>query len=117
MNSFNKVIAPPATSMVSKFQKPLQICTSWSQIQDQEDINASILIPGNISSQKQVCYQVCNLQPTFANFRTYLYNNINLHQPSNKEYNLANLMNMQFDAIRRNDHIAAHRFQQLINNF
>ena len=36
-------------------------------------------------------------------------------RPSNYEYNLANLMNLQFDAINRRDFTAAQRLSTLIN--
>ena len=116
MNSFNKVIAPPQTNMVSGINKPLPICTSWNQIQTQEDINASIMIPGNISSQNKKCFEVSNLQNTFDKYRDSLNNNINYSQPSNKEFNLAKLMNMRFDAVRDGNYMAATRFQHLIND-
>lgn len=113
MNSFNKVIAPPKTH----FTLPLPICRNWNQIEAQELIGSSIMIPGNVPSAAHYsCFPVNNFQHHMDSYRTYLFCNTQYQNPSNRNYNLANLMNMQHNAIRRGDYIAARRFQLLINN-
>lgn len=113
MNSFNKVIAPPK----KHFTLPLPICRNWNQIEVQEQNGSSIMIPGTATHTEHAsCFHVNHFQHHMDSYRTYLFCNTQYQNPSNRNYNLANLMNMQHNAIRRGDYIAARRFQLLINN-
>ena len=114
MSSFSKVIQPKNASFFTT-QQPLRIC-SFDAIDDNETIGASIPIPGLIDTTLKCC-DSCNLKNGFAMYIKDLHlRNASLIPPSNYEYNLANLMNLHFDAIRRRDFTAAKRFQLLINN-
>ena len=76
-------------------------------------------MPGTIDTQ-QISVDPRTFQSGFASYINELHARnahfINTHSstPTNYEYNIANLMNLQFDAIRRNDNAAAKRFQILI---
>jgi hypothetical protein len=113
MSSFSKVIQPKNASFFTTHQ-PLRIC-SFDSIDDNETIGASIPIPGLIDTTLK-CSGTCNLKNGFAMYIKDLHlRNASLIRPSNYEYNLANLMNLHFDAINRRDFIAANRLSTLIN--
>lgn len=117
MSSFSKVIQPKSASFF-RTQQPLSIC-SFDAIDDNDTIGASIPIPGLIDTTLKCC-DSCNLKNGFAMYIKDLHlRNASLiasNTPSNYEYNLANFMNLKFDAISRGDLHAAMRIQLLINN-
>ena len=118
MTSFSKVIQPKSASFF-KTPQPIQIC-SFNSLEDNEHIGAAIPMPGHFSTN-QACLDARRIKYGFSMYIQELHasNALLLNKPtspSNHEYNLANLMNLHFDAIRRRDFIAANRFQLLINN-
>lgn len=121
MSSFSKVIQPePITSFVT--YQPLQVC-GWTDKDDNDDIGSSISIPGKIDVTKK-CIDPRIFRPGLTLYIQHLHtqNALLLNKqrvstpPTNYEYNLANLMNLQFDARKRGDFRAVQRFQQHINN-
>jgi len=118
MSSFSKVIQPKPASFF-KTPQPIQIC-SFNSLEDNELIGATIPIPGQFSTN-QACLDTRRIKSGLSMYIKELHacNAQLLNKPttpSNHEYNLANLMNLHFDAINRGDFSAANRFQLLINN-
>lgn len=120
MNSFSKVIQPKPASFFNT-NKPLWIC-GFHDADSNDAIGSSISIPGNFDVDMK-CVDARVFQPGLSYFINDLH--ARNHQliskqrtskpPTNYEYNLANLMNLHFDARTRGDFNAAHRFQQHIN--
>lgn len=120
MSSFSKVIQPKPASFF-KTHQPLHIC-SFNSLDDNDLIGAGIPIPGNFETSIK-CENPHHLKIGLSMYIKDLHarNAVLLKQPRynqppcNYNYNIANLMNLQFDARKRGDFIAVKRFQQLIN--
>ena len=121
MSSFSKVIQPKNASFFTTHQ-PLRIC-SFDSIDDNDTIGASIPIPGLIDTTLK-CGDTRRIKSGLSMYikDLHLRNAYLIQQtlrdirPSNHEYNLANLMNLHFDAINRGDFTAAQRLSTLINH-
>ena len=137
MTSLSKTVHPPKKTLFHTPQT-LAMC-SFDELDDNEKIGASIPLPGQFNTTKHC---VDSLRYTSglsqytrelqANNKILLSNprivtsliithkpNIrhcnNYIQPTNNQYNIANLMNLQFDALSRGDYDSATRFQEHIN--
>jgi hypothetical protein len=115
MTSFSKVIQPKTSCFVTI--QPLNIC-SFNELDDNDKIDSSISLPGHIDIN-QKCFDSTHFRFGLTAYVNDLHASnqllLNKQTISNYEYNLANLMNLKFDAISRGDLPAAMRLQLLIN--
>ena len=115
MTSFSKVIKPNTYHFVTP--QPLKIC-SFDELDDNDIIVSSISLPGNFDVN-QKCFDSRHFRRGLTAYVNDLHARnellLNNKTPSNYEYNLANFMNLHFDAISRGDLPAAMRIQLLIN--
>lgn len=115
MSSFSKVIQPKTSHFVT--HQPLNIC-SFDELDDNDRIGSSISLPGHIDVN-QKCFDSRHFRRGLAWYVNDLHARnellLNNKTPSNYEYNLANFINLKFDAISRGDLHAAMRIQLLIN--
>jgi hypothetical protein len=137
MTSFSKTIQRPKKTFFYTPQT-LAMC-SFDELDDNEKIGASIPIPGRfettnhcIDSRLYTSGLSRYTKELHANNKILLSNprNVTSHiithkpnikqdnhyiPPTNHQYNIANLMNLRFDALSREDYESASRFQQHIN--